>query len=177
MTDAKEYGKALFLITEEDAISDKVLADVNTADSVLKANPEYIKLLNSPAISSAERVELVDKAFGGLNEHLCNLIKILTEKRSVQLFAKAAEAYSNLYDESRGIVRVEAVTAIPLTEAQSNAISAKLAASLHKTVIIKNTIDRSILGGVKLRYSDVQIDGSVKTRLDKFEDALKNTVI
>ena len=30
---------------------------------------------------------------------------------------------------------------------------------------------------MKLRYSGVQLDGSVKTRLDKFEDALKNTVI
>lgn len=177
MTDAKEYGKALFLITEEDAISDKVLADVKTAESVLKANPDYIKLLNSPAVSSAERVELVGKAFGGLNEHLCNLIKILTEKRSVHLFEKAAETYAELYDESRGIVRVEAVTAIPLTEAQSKAISVKLSASLGKRVVIKNTIDRAILGGVKLRYYDTQLDGSVKTRLDKFEEALKNTVI
>ena len=31
MTDAKEYGRALFLITEEDSASDKVLSDVRTA--------------------------------------------------------------------------------------------------------------------------------------------------
>ena len=46
-----------------------------------------------------------------------------------------------------------------------------------KTIILTNTVDPSILGGVKLRYLGVQLDGSVKTRLDKFEDALKNTVI
>ena len=177
MTDAKEYGKALFLITEEDGVTEQVLADVKTAKSVFKANPDYAKLLNSPAIASAERVELVGKALSGLDERLCNLIKILTEKRSVHLFDKAAEAYLDLYDESRGILRVEAVTAIPLTEAQSAAIVKKLSVSLGKTVIIKNTVDRAILGGVKLRYADVQLDGSVKTRLDKFEEALKSTVI
>ena len=46
MTDANEYGKALFLITEEDAVSDSVLADVKTAERVFKANPDYVKLLN-----------------------------------------------------------------------------------------------------------------------------------
>lgn len=177
MTDANEYGKALFLITEEDGTSDKTISDVKTAESVLKSNPDYVKLLDSPALSKAERVGLADKAFSGLEQNLSNLLKILTEKRAVHLFCQAAKAYYALYDESRGILRVEAVTAIPLSEKQAKAIKDKLSASLDKTIVLNNTVDPSILGGVKLRYMDVQLDGSVKTRLDKFEDALKHTVI
>ena len=177
MTDAYEYGKALFLITEEDAVSEKVLADVKTAESVFIANPDYVKLLCSPAVPKEERVELVGKALSGLDTRLLNLIKILTEMRAVNLFGKVAAAYYGLYDESRGIVRVDAITAVPLTAAQSDKLAAKLSRTLSKTVIVKNTVDPSILGGMKLRYSGVQLDGSVKTRLDKFEDALKNTVI
>ena len=64
-----------------------------------------------------------------------------------------------------------------LSAQQEEAIKAKLSAVLNKTIVIKNIVDPSILGGMKLRYSGVQLDGSVKTRLDKFEDALKNTVI
>lgn len=177
MTDAYEYGKALFLITEEDAVSDKVLADVRTAESVFNANPDYVKLLCSPAIPKEERVAIAGKAFSGIDERLLNLIKILTEMRAVNLFDKVAGAYYSLYDESRGIVRVDAITAIPLTKAQSDKLAATLSARLSKTVIVKNTVDTTILGGMKLRYSGVQLDGSVKTRLDKFEDALRNTVI
>ena len=177
MTGIKEYGKALFLITEEDRVSDTVLADVITAEKIFKANPEYVKLLDSPAIPKDERVELVSKAFSGLDWRLVNLIRILTEKRSIHLFDKVASAYHQLYDESRGILRVDVITAIPLTNEQSEAIRKKLSQSLGKTVVINNTVDSSILGGVKLRYNDVQLDGSVKTRLDKFERALKNTVI
>ena len=177
MTDANEYGKALFLITEEDGVSDKLLSDVKTAERVLVSNPDYVKLLDSPAISKAERVELVDKAFSGLDERLSNLLKILTEQRAMYLFCKAAQAYYTLYDESRGILRVEAITAIPLSEKQANSIKDRLATNLGKTVVLTNTVDPTILGGVKLRYSGVQLDGSVRTRLDKFEDALKNTVI
>ena len=177
MTDAKEYGKALFLITEEDGVSDKILSDINLTEGVLKANPDYVKLLNSPALSKDERVELVGKAFSGIDERLSNLLKLLTERRIMHIFDKAAKTYKTLYDESRGIVRVEAVTAVPLSDKQAKAIKDKLTYSLRKTIVLSNTVDASILGGVKLRYSGVQLDGSVKTRLDKFEAALKNTVI
>ena len=177
MTEANEYGKALFLITEEDGQSDKILTDVKIAENIFRSNPDYIKLLSSPAVPQPERIELVDKAFSCLDVSLCNLIKILVERHAVHLFDKVAKTYCDLYDESRGIVRVEAVTAIALTEAQSKALAAKLSASLNKTVVIKNTVDKTILGGVKLRYSGIQLDGSVKTRLDKFEQNLKNTVI
>ena len=177
MTDAKEYGKALFLITEEDGLSDKVISDVKAAERVLSSNPDYVKLLDSPALSKSERVGLADKAFSGLDERLSNLIKILTEKRAVHIFGRIAKTFYALYDESRGILRVEAITAIPMSEKQSKAIGDKLAISLGKTVVLSNTVDPSILGGVRLRYSGVQLDGSVKTRLDKFEDALKHTVI
>ena len=177
MIDAKEYGRALFLITEEENLSDEVLADVKTADKSLKANPEYVKLLDSPAIPKEERVALADSAFNSLNVNLLNLIKILIEKRDMRYFSTVASEYYSLYDNSRGILRVEAVTAIPLTDSQRDAMTKKLSSSLSKTVVLTNTVDKTTLGGVKIRYSGVQLDGSVKTRLDKFESALKNSVI
>ena len=177
MIDAREYGKALFLITEEERSTEKVLSDVKTAEGAFLKNPEYVQLLDSPAISKEERVSLCDKAFSGIDQNLLNLIKILIEKRDTRLFTKVAREYYALYDESRGILRVEAVTAIPLSDSQRDAMTKKLILSLRKTVILTNTVDKSTLGGVTLRYSGVQLDGSVKTRLDKFEAALKNTVI
>lgn len=177
MTAANEYGRALFLITEEDRVTDEVLSDVKMAERIFKENPDYLKLLSSPAVPKEERVGLADKALSGLDWRLLNLIKILVENREISAFDKVAKVYSELYDQSRGILRVEAISALPLSEKQSAALKAKLTATLHKTVIITNTVDRSILGGMKLRYSGTQLDGSVKTRLDKFEEALKNTVI
>lgn len=177
MTGAQEYGKALFLITEEDGKTERVLADIKTAKAVFEKNPEYANLLDTPALPKDERVGLVDKAFSGLDESLVNLIKIVTERRIAHLFGKIADEYLALYDESRGIERVEAVTAVALTDAQKKALTEKLGRLTGKTVIVKNTVDRTILGGVKLRYSGVQLDGSVKTRLDKFEAALRDTVI
>ena len=177
MSGAIEYGKALFIITEEHGTTENVTCDVKVARSVFVSNPDYAKLLDTPALTKDERVGLVDKAFSGIDESLKNLIKILTEKRLAHEFSKIADAYLALYDESRGILRVEAVTAIPLTAEQSAALTKKVGALTGKTAILKNTVDPSILGGAKLRYGGTQLDGSIKTRLDKFESALRDTVI
>lgn len=177
MTDAKEYGKALFLLTEEEKLTESILADLKIARDAMLQNPTYEKLLDTPALSKAEKIDLIDKAFSSLHELLSNFMKLLCEKRAIYLFPKAVEEYLRLYDESRGIERVEVVTAIEMTESQKDALTKKLAANLGKTIVIKNTVDKTILGGVKLRYAGIQLDGSVQKRLESFEKNLKNIVI
>ena len=177
MTGALEYGKALFEITEELHKSDAVLAEVKLVSELFSANPDYSKLLDTPAVPKDERIALISEAFGSLDSHLTNLIKILSEKRITHLFGRVAEEYLALYDLSRGIVRAEAISAVALTEGQKAKLISKLEAALSKTVKLTCKVDPTILGGMKIRYSGIQLDGSVKTRLDSFEESIKNIVI
>ncbi len=177
MTAGKEYGRALFMLAEESLSTDEVFASVTAADEIFKSNPKYVKLLDTPAITKSEKLSLVDEAFYSLDESVRNLIKILCERHSVFTFSEVKKAFSELYDASRGIEHVEAVTAVAMTEAQLLKMAERLSAMTGKKIIIKNTVSPEILGGVKLRYSGKQLDGSVKTRLDAFEKSLKNTVI
>ena len=64
-----------------------------------------------------------------------------------------------------------------MTGKQVEAMKSKLGSITGKTIILKNTIDPSIIGGVKLRYSGIQLDSSIKTRLERFEHALKSVVL
>lgn len=175
--DAKNFGDALFMLAEELEQTEEIKVDIDTLCTSIEQNPDYLKLLDNPAISREERVDLVGKAFGMLNKNLVNLVKILAERRLVYLVDKIRYAYSSAYDISRGIERVEAISTIPLTSAQLEKLQTKLAKMTGKQIIVENTIDPSILGGMKLRYMGVQIDGSVKTKLDKFEQSLKDLVI
>lgn len=177
MAAGKEYGRALFMLSEECGTTEKVLADVCAADEIFKSNPKYVKLLDTPAITKSEKLSLVDEAFSPLDENVLNLIKILCERHSVFTFTEVKKAFCELYNASRGIEHVEAVTAVAMTPEQISRMSDKLSAMTGKKIIIKNTVSPEILGGVKLRYSETQLDGSVRTRLKSFEKSLKNTVI
>ena len=174
---AKAYGEALFMLTEEMSETEAVLADARAVKDVIEANPSYLQLLDSPALSRDERIALIDKAFGTLNKSLVNLMKILTEKRLAHLLIKAIGEYEKSYEHSRGIERVEAISAVPLSEAQINRLKAKLEAITGKQIIVRNTHAPELLGGMKLRYLGIQLDDTVKSRLESFEKRLGELVI
>ncbi len=177
MAQKNEYGNALFLLAEEEGAIDKVKDDLITLSSLLKKNPDYVKLLDTPAISKAEKLSLIDGALTPLHYSVVNLLKMLCEKHSVYTFRAILDTYLSLCDEHYGIERVEAVTAIPLSDKQTKTLTDKVAQITGKTVIIKNTVEPGILGGVVLRYAGAQLDGSVKTRLDAFSERLKKLTI
>lgn len=177
MIDVCEFARALFLITEEDGITEDAFAQLKLVGELIKKEPTYVTLLDTPAVSKAEKLKLIDEAFGSLNINLLNLIKILSERHSVYSLPRIITEYSDLYDEARGIVRVECVSAVALDKDQSAALKKKLEVMLTKTVIINNIVDPSVLGGVKLRYSGIQVDGTVKARIDGFAARLKDLVV
>ena len=177
MIDAKEYGKALFLLTEQEETTAAVAEELEAVREILRENPRYEKLLDTPALSKDEKLLLIDRAFSSLNENLVNLVKILCEKHSVYQLTRIAGVYASLCDEARGIERGERRTAIAMNEKQMNALTAKLSAMTGKTVIVRNTVDPSILGGAVLRFAGKQFDGSVKARLSALEKSLKEIVL
>ena len=102
---------------------------------------------------------------------------ILSERHLAAGLVRLADEYASLYDEERGILRAEAVSAVAMSEEQINRLAAKLGERTGKTVLIKNTVDPGMLGGVKLRYGGTQLDGTVRASLDRFERALRESVI
>ena len=172
-----EYAKALFMLAVEMDKCEKILVDLNAVTSAVKENKGYIALLDTPALPKEEKLSLIDEAFSSLDECVVNLMKILCEKRLSREIFGILEEYRKLYDEKFGILRVEAISARPMSASQLSTLKAKLEKEKGKTVIITNTHDPEILGGLKLRYSGIQLDGSLKTRLDKIEASLKSVIV
>ncbi len=177
MSAAIEYAKALFLLTEEENTTETVLSELSAICDIMRENPEYSRLLDTPALTKDKRISLIDEALGTFNEGLLNLIKILAEGRLTHIVPELCSRYYDLYCENRGILRAEAVTAVQMSDRQLDKMKARLEAETGKKVILNNKVDKNILGGVMLRYAGVQLDGSVKTRLDKFEAALTDTIV
>ena len=83
MIDVREYARALCLIGEEDGNTEEVLAQLKVVDELIRKEPAYVTLLDTPAVSKAEKLGLLDEAFGSLNKNLLNFLKIY---RKHQLF-------------------------------------------------------------------------------------------
>ena len=173
----KAYGDALFSLAEEMGQTDAVMQDIEILGRAIEENPEYLGMLDSPALSREERLALIDGSFSSLNKSLVNMTKLLTEKRLAHTVPKVLEHFVRTYEKSRGIERVEVISAVPLSDTQTARLKAKLEGITKKQIIINNTHDPALLGGMKLRYMGLELDGSVKTKLDGFEKSLSELVI
>jgi F-type H+-transporting ATPase subunit delta len=173
----KAYGDALFSLSEELGETEAVIRDVEILSKAIAENPEYLKMLDSPALSRDERIAMIDKSFATLNKSLVNTAKLLSERRLTYALPKVLDAFVKAYEVSRGIERVEVISAVPLSATQTEKLKSKLEAITKKQIIISNTHDPSLLGGMKLRYMGIQLDGSIKSKLDGFEKSLSELVI
>ena len=177
MTDMKEYASALFLLAREEGMTALIYEELASLKSLLLENPDYVKLLDTPAMKKEERLALAETAFAGFSEYVRNVIMLLCEKHLAAGLPRLIDGYSALYDEECGILRAEAVTAVAMSDAQIKRLVAKLGAITGKTVVLKNTVDPTTLGGVKLRYAGNQLDGSIRAGLERFENALAGVVL
>ncbi|MBO5906647.1 MAG: ATP synthase F1 subunit delta [Clostridia bacterium] len=177
MTAAKEYATALYELSDECGLTEAVMEDVVLARTLFSENPEYSKLLDTPAVPKEERIALIDEALGELDKNLLSLIKILAEHHATRTFPKVADEYSRIYDTAHGIMRAEIISARPLTDAQLSSLTDRLSKKCGKTVKLTAKVDKSLLGGAKLRYLGIQLDGTVKSRLEAAERKIKELVI
>lgn len=172
------YGEALYELACDENQQDEILEQLKALNKSFHDAPEFIKLLCSHAISKQERCQVLDDSFRGkLNQYLLNFLKILTEKGYMHHFSHCCESYEKHYNEDHNILSVKAVTAVPLTDRQREALTQKLTRTTGKTILLMNRVDPTCLGGVRLDYDGQRLDDTISHRMDAVRELLKNTVL
>ncbi len=172
------YGQGLYALAKEEGLEDIILQQLRVLEGCFSAQPEYLKLLASDNLPKAERTGILDGDFREkVHIYVLNFLKLLTEKGYIRHFFDCCKAYTHRYNADKGILEVRAVSAVPLTQEQQKKLTEKLTAMTGKTISLVCREDPSVLGGVRLSYDGMQVDGTVQGRLADMEKQLKNTVI
>ncbi len=175
---ANQYGQALYSLALETGIDRTVLHQLEVLQQSFAQEPRYIRLLSAPGLTKQERCRILDEGFSGkLEPYLLNFLKILTEKGYIRHFSDCCDVYRALYDRDHGILRVIAVTALPLQAAQTQKLTRKLEKMTGKAIRLTNQLDPGTLGGIRLEYDGKRVDDTIRHRLDSMSRLLKETVI
>ena len=175
---ANTYAQALYDLARDEGLGKEILEELAALKGVFSENPEYSKLLSAPDLPKQERCKILDEAFRGkVNPYVLNFLKILTEKGYIRQFPACCDAYRGFYNDDNGILVVKAVSAVALSGAQIEKLTAKLEATTGKQIDLHCSVDAAMLGGLRLSYDGKQVDGTVKNRLDSIGKLLKNTVL
>ena len=175
MIDAYAYGKALYELAAEEGRSEEIGAELRLIASAMEQG--YVNLMDSPAVSKEEKCGLLRSAFGKADQLLQNFLFILCEKRAFYRFSACVAAYFSAMDEAMNILRATAITARPMEERQKEALRRKLSELTGKQVCLETQIDAELIGGIRLRYEGVQLDGSLRSRLDALRRNLADAIV
>ena len=172
------YGEALYELACSEGLDKAILDELKVLDESFRQEPGFVKLLCSHSVSKQERCQVLDDSFRGkVNQYLLNFLKILTEKGYMHHFTHCCEAYTRHYNEDHNILSVRAVTAVPLTDKQAQALTQKLTRMTGKTILLDNRVDATCLGGVRLDYDGRRLDDTICHRMESIRELLKNTVL
>ena len=172
------YGEALYKLACEEDLDRILMQQLDALSESFTAEPAFLRLLNAPSLSKAERCRILNDCFQGkILPYLLNFLKILTEKGYMHHFPDCVKAYREYHDQNHGILTVTAVTAVAVTDRQKNALTGKLKSITGKQITLVNRTDPGILGGVRLEYDGRRLDDTVAHRLDSVRNLLQNTLL
>lgn len=172
------YGESLYELAKDEGLSNQISEQLAALRQSFSQEPDFIRLLCSANLTKAERCQILDESFrGSVHPYVLYFMKILTEKNYMRFFTDCCNAFMRCYDQDHGILRVNAVTALALSEDQTDKLAAKLSAITGKDVKLRNRIDPAVLGGVRLDYDGQRLDDTVSRRMEAVRDLLSKTVL
>lgn len=175
---AKMYGGSLYDLAAEEKLEARLLEELDAVADLLRANPDYLRLLSMPNLPKKERCGLLDEALrGSVHPYILNFCKLLCENGTLRELGGCARAYRERYNKANGIVEATAVSAVALTRSQEDALRARLEAATGKRIDLTVKVDPNVLGGIRLDMEGLQLDGTVQNRLSALRGSIAGATL
>ncbi|MGN0165368.1 MAG: ATP synthase F1 subunit delta [Lachnospiraceae bacterium] len=171
----ERYAGALLEIAVKENLAEKYLAEAIALKEALSDNPELLDLYLNPKITLEEKLEVTENCFKNrFSDDLVGLISlIVTNGRSSSLCGVLDWFISHVKEYLKiGTVYVE--SACELDETRKNALEKKILQTTdYVSLEIHYTINKELIGGMKVRIKDRIIDNSIKTKLEEMGRELR----
>lgn len=175
---ASRYAKSLLDFAQESDKLDAVKTDMEVLDKALESR-ELKMLLKSPIVSENKKKDVFQAIFSDkLSETTMTFFNIILNKGREEFIPAISNAFGSQYKKLKGISTVKLTTASPISEANLEAIKAKLLSSneTDKHVEIETAVDPSIIGGFVLEIGDKLYNDSIAYKLSQMKKNFNGNV-
>lgn len=142
-------------------------ADLDGASRIFPDHPELLRVLQNPAVGADVKKKVLAAVWAaakpqGLTERLVDL---LVARDRLPLLRGIAEAYAEIWNERRGFVAAEAVSALALSDSQKDTLAEALRKGSGLAIDLTTRVEPEVLGGLLVRLGGKTYDGTVRGRL------------
>ena len=166
------YGQALFSLASDKNQVLEYQEEMKAWEEIFKDNEEIYTILQSAFISKKERKEILKKTLKGMNEDILHLLFVVIDNNRVDLIPDIFIAFNSLCNEMKGVKEGIIYSPFALKKEQISQIEKKISTLENNKVDLRNQIDKSLIGGVKVVIGDHIYDDSIKHHIDELKSNL-----
>ncbi|MBR3952995.1 MAG: ATP synthase F1 subunit delta [Oscillospiraceae bacterium] len=173
----RRYSEALLDIAFEEKCEEEVYEQFRLFYEQMKADKQFERLMTEKILSSEELKATVSKILDGGNTFLISFLMTLIDRNRMEEVMEMFLDFERGYKEKKNILEAEAVTAVEMTEEQIAEVKKALGEKYGKKIVLKTSVDPSIIGGMVLYIGNDMLDASVKAKFEGLKKQLKSIQI
>ena len=171
ITLARPYAKAAFEFAKSESAVDQWSKDLLVAAG-LAHDEQILNYFSRPDVLDDDLVRLVSGENG--SEQYKNFVRMLVENDRLSLLPEVAELYQYYLEQDSQSLTVDVFSAVELSEAQKQAMTAALSKRTGKQISLQTHIDENLMGGAKIHCGDLVIDGTLRGKVNRLKTQLFN---
>jgi len=178
MAVADVYARALLSAAAERGAEEDVAAAFDDLAAYMGRDPAFASFLTADTVDDDPRRGSLERLFRGrMHDLLLNLLQVLNTRRRLALLPSIHRCVVLQMQARHRQKEVTVETAMPLAEDLKAALKARLSERIGKEALVIERVRPELLGGVVIRIDDVQIDGSVASRMRRLRSRLKEATV
>jgi F-type H+-transporting ATPase subunit delta len=173
----KNYSKALVRLDVKQGVVEQLIADLESVAEKLNTTLELKRFLSDKHFSLTEKKQALKAVFQDfISEKTYNFVLLLIKDKKLRYFNQLIEQIKKENLVKHEVFEVVVESVVPLTAKQEKQLQNVFFEKLQQQVIVKNLIDESLIGGLKVTIKDQVIDASLfgkinhlREKINKFE--------
>ena len=166
------YSNALFSLKKDENQLIDSQVEIKELIKVLRENPDFLTLLDSSYKEFEEKEQIINQVFKSVDEEIKSLIKIVVKNHRAMYLVEIFEEFNSLVNGYRGVLEGLVYSTVPLSESELDKLNQKISEVEARETELRNIIDPSLIGGVKVVINDHIYDGSIKHHIENMKLSL-----
>ncbi|HWS15540.1 MAG TPA: ATP synthase F1 subunit delta [Candidatus Methylomirabilis sp.] len=172
---ARRYARALLDIGKEEGQVRRVLSEAEEFGGVLEKDFELREVMQASHVSRQDKQASLEAVLSpaGFLPTTKSFLSLLIEKGRMDVLPQILSELRRMAEEFEGIERVEVTVPMPLSASQKDLLRAVLERRTGKKVVLEESVDPAVLGGMVVRVGSTVYDGSVRTQIHQIRENLQ----
>lgn len=142
---------------------------------IMRSNMDLSSSLQDSSYTPEQRNSLARNVFAQAHPVLIDVLAVMAEREDFALLSRVWESYGEQVERKLNVTVVDVTTVVPLDDHLREVITKKSEADLGTKVVLRESIDKSLIGGILMSANGKRIDASMTSQLEAARNVLKHS--